>query len=95
MTVAHTLGPWEVDDGFVASVNGWIICDPHCKRGPEDRAERDANAALIAAAPELLAALEAVVAAFAPRGDKRHMLEDMPCLIDARAAIAKARGGKS
>lgn len=58
----HTPGPWQhgvpsfkVSDRFVKQVNGQVIayCD-----GPLDIAK--ANAAFIAAAPELLEALKAV-----------------------------------
>lgn len=54
---------------------------------PEDRkGERVANAALIAAAPDLLAALDAMVAVFGCECDSE--------IVIARAAIAKARGEK-
>ena len=63
-----------------------------CAAGILARSEVEANARLIAAAPELLEALEAVlpdlehyVATHGPGPDKR--------LAVARAAIAKATGG--
>jgi enamine deaminase RidA (YjgF/YER057c/UK114 family) len=63
--------------------------------------EREANARLIAAAPELLAALEAVLDANLDAWDRLVMSgslvgdpESEPYVIAARAAIAKARGGK-
>ena len=64
-----------------------VTCQAEYKRGAGHHAEcevRDANAALIAAAPELLEALEALIS---PVGVV--MLHD---LDRARAAIAKVRG---
>lgn len=71
MMTNHTPGPWVRDTGSgfgcdVRAENGrkvaatWGINngDPH---RPAYRAECDANARLIAAAPELLRALEAIV----------------------------------
>lgn len=57
----HTAGPWQLDDdGFIYG-EGFIVSDPHSS--PEiDIDEREANARLIAAAPEMLAALELVTA---------------------------------
>ena len=55
----HTPGPWWIDDdGFVASGNGETyvtVADPHCNN--QDIDEREANARLIAKAPDLKAAL--------------------------------------
>ena len=103
---AHTPGPWEVggkvglycDDVQITSNKEPVaIAVPRrsydilslARRSP---AELAANARLIAAAPELLEALEAVipdlehyVATHGPGPDKRLAL--------ARAAIAKATGG--
>jgi len=55
----HTKEPWELsDDGFIYS--GYVrIADPHCSQ--LDINEREANAKLIAAAPELLEALQDLV----------------------------------
>lgn len=53
--------------------------------------ERDANAALIAAAPELLAALEELVCNFV--NEAPHCSEGYT--FKARAAIAKAKGAKA
>ncbi len=102
---AHTPGPWEVggkvglycDDVQITSNKEPVaIAVPRrsydimslARRSP---AELSANARLIASAPELLEALEAVlpdlehyVATHGPGPDKR--------LAAARAAIAKARG---
>lgn len=59
----HTAGPWHVDYGSpysricIKPIPGQIICDI-CPLG--DEALENANAHLIAAAPDLLAALETV-----------------------------------
>ncbi|MGK0556132.1 hypothetical protein [Bordetella bronchiseptica] len=99
MTTRHTPGPWarDIGSGFgcdVRAENGrkvaatWGINngDPH---RPAYRAECDANARLIAAAPELLEALETLVADFAD-----YPASERPChAFDlARAVIAKAKG---
>ncbi len=64
------------------------------------KAERQANARLIAAAPDLLAALEAIEARISGTYDNPALMAFGPLSIDteadcsaiARAAIAKARG---
>ena len=53
--------------------------------------EHMADAHLIAAAPELLAALMAIVKSLADQDDE-GMIEHAQQMIDARAAIAKAGG---
>jgi hypothetical protein len=61
-----------------------------------DPAEHEANARLIAAAPELLAALEAVVALDSARLTARDWgAAKDAAYSQARAAIAKAKGVQS
>lgn len=92
----HTPGPWEVDENdlmiFSAGGNGKRIADtmPHDEDDmPDD--EWRANAVLIAAAPELLAALEAMLAAGSAYGC--DFTQNNPRIaMQARAAIAKAKG---
>ena len=100
---AHTPGPWTIHESAFSSS---LVKELHigtstrtaacvyddCAAGILARSEVEANARLIAAAPELLEALEAVlpdlehyVATHGPGPDKR--------LAIARAAIAKAKGG--
>ena len=65
----HTLGPWTVDETVALGAYGvwagpWQICSVLTESffttdGAANRAERDANAKLIAAAPELLAFAQA------------------------------------
>jgi len=98
----HTPGPWRVEPGretrvgadiVIVSRNGLvaIACTIH-----EGAVNAEANARLIAAAPEMLAALEAAEALL---NEHEHCLrEDCTnpgCVVyrQARAAIAKARGG--
>lgn len=101
----HTPGPWRVCDGAILSeglneFGNWHVCQFH--RGDEKNTPQDfANAALIAAAPELLAALERLIAAseLTP-GDcytgglpNANWGEPGRAADQARAAIAKARQG--
>ena len=89
----HTPGPWEVD-GFsvmagVGAEYGDLAyatagdghADPDCHLNRPD-AERLANATLIAAAPDLLAALEEIA----------EITQHTASREIALAAIAKARG---
>ena len=108
---AHTPGPWtyrpmpEPDSAHTYWIDG-----PHgepvaevCEFRPDDSAN-DANARLIAAAPELLAALQRLArqAEASPtwaehdgeislRGDRA--MARLSALTAARAAIAKTEGG--
>lgn len=87
----HTPGPWEVEashrtprDSVMAANNQQIavIGQSSIKKG-----SHKANAQLIAAAPELLAAIELLVAHFAyPREN-----ENLVVMQNARKAIAKAK----
>lgn len=85
----HTPGPWVAHSLMVSEAGqpisrGRDIC--HCgigMRPPSDSRQAMANARLIAAAPELLEALQAVV-----RVANRDTME----FFAAHAAIAKATG---
>lgn len=97
MTTQHTTGPWNVtglyvreqDGGLVASINDlW-----HDQKTP--KAEKNANARLIAAAPELLAALQALTITArtfrnVPKEDQYWTICDDDSLDAAFAAIARA-----
>ena len=84
MSLLHTPGPWVADeDGLVYSTNKKlgkhnVICAVHPN-----------NAQLIAAAPDLLAAIKAMMVT-------ESELRDVNCTVmqNAIAAIAKAGGGK-
>lgn len=109
MTTKHTPGPWvvtkakhgvDMNHHIVALVapdrddRALVVHTPH---GSD--AQADANVRLIAAAPELLEALEAVVAewdALYPFFPTEAKIEDAEFsgFQMARAAIAKARGAQ-
>ena len=80
-----TPGPWRIEASppVIAGANGNLVAEMRRQR---EKGEADANARLIAAAPELYAALEAMV--------KQYNFGDtLPAahpLIAARAALAKA-----
>lgn len=101
--MSHTPGPWDFDfvsgmkdgyatllwyfvkrDGDNVSIAADIVDPITCKPS-------EANARLIAAAPELLEALQAIVKSLADQDDE-GIIEHAQQMIDARAAIAKARG---
>ncbi len=91
--VQHTPGPWHFDkSGNIATINehearplfeprtlGKLIASAHMDGG---NLPVEANARLIASAPDLLAALEALIEYY---GDDDDM-------SDARAAVRRARG---
>lgn len=90
---AHTPGPWihATDIGQVGSVEtqeGLVVAQTQALVRDYDRSERNANARLIAAAPDLLEVAEMVLG---------MATVDMPqVLIDAAGiAAAKARGRAS
>ena len=70
MTINHTPGPWVIgkqdhDVVMVDTTSGTAICDVYV-----DSDERPANARLIAAAPDLVAALE-------PFGEFARMMDEI------------------
>jgi len=97
MTTAHTQGPWRVFDVLTALE---IVTDRPTAHETESivqftgQRNAKANADLVAAAPDLLDALEDLV-----RRDETEAREsgfdddEMSWLEDARRAIAKAKGG--
>ena len=93
----HTPGPWTMhprfDDGAevraIAPVAWCSVASTVGSSGDQsiDAAEARANARLIAAAPDLLAALDRL-----ERLSGSAMGTDDPARVFARAAIAKAKG---
>ena len=91
----HTPGPWEIKRHF-DSCYRYISAPEHialaqvvwCVEEEERSPVCEANAHLIAAAPELLEALENLLKVYEGEGGAQHHAGDM-----ARAAIAKAKGG--
>ena len=95
---SHTPGPWsyenegqtvyvgdQIEGQWIAQVRGWGWLQK-LKNG---EAVQDANGRLIAAAPELLEALQNIIDSV----DKSHAVILVPLAANARAAIAKATGG--
>jgi len=98
MNTQHTPGPWQTDRNNVhaaqiATIHGctnsdWVeIWSPAAFAASEETQE--ANARLIAAAPELLEALDRIAdMCAAPPNFSDKTIQDIAC-----AAIAKATGG--
>lgn len=100
MTTKHTPGPWATEGNgrYYASVRApsRMVADMRIIGGAVD-AENTANARLIAAAPDLLEALETMVdlqgkAASGFPLSENELREWAVANYTARAAIAKARG---
>jgi hypothetical protein len=85
--MTHTPGPWYVNDRCIeaAGPEGPRDVTVAVVHAPED--QRDANARLIAAAPELLAACEELLIYLSDWDD-----DESETCVRARAAIAKAEG---
>lgn len=89
----HTPGPWKNVNGIIFGADGYSLGERHYLAQPigagktqrRDTKEIEANARLIAAAPELLeAALEVIAVIRNP--------EAQPTVDKLRAAIRKAKG---
>lgn len=88
----YTPGPWHAEGSVVTNEQDEIVIAcviGFCMRN--DLGEDYATARLIAAAPDMLKALEAIVKSLAYHDDE-GMIEHIQEMIDARAAIAKAKG---
>lgn len=100
----HTPGPWTIEAQFKVLTNVQRNTEtrvPYYEIGSELRRlatidtglNAKANAALIAAAPELLAALEDVEALlYAVTNEGFRPISDNDLVLKMRAAIAKAKG---
>ena len=97
MNTQHTPGPWEVGAAPTSvyapvTPDSYVYIASASSRGSNDEETDQANARLIAAAPELLAALRALV----KQHDRPHGFDDSGWYIEqleaARAAIAQAEG---
>ncbi len=91
----HTPSPWEINraargDIGVYTRQGATVCKVAQWHGSLGQATTDANAALIAAAPDMLAALEAI-AAETTGYDTEDMIANIQGIC--RAVITKAKGG--
>ena len=85
----YTPGPWKVVGSEIWGPR-FRLADGRGAYDEKDREKRNANAALIAAAPELLSALEIMACNF----ERQHPgdYESWDTYRWARAAIAKAKG---
>lgn len=100
---AHTPGPWESDGAVIAWQGGRLpatrvaynssptVLSPIAMCIAERVGDKESicNARLIAAAPDMLTALQAVVASLAEQDDE-GLIEHAEPMVAARAAIAKA-----
>ncbi len=97
----HTPGPWKVSTTYKDFAAGRAAIVPWSDQGrtlAEVRpikcypaSEVAANARLIAAAPDLLAACKRMVRASENHGSRKQMMN--AAMIELRAAIARAEGG--
>jgi hypothetical protein len=103
MDAKHTPGPWRCENMAIYGANGHVVCrivEPtgHGRSGEPSsygpQAPHDAR--LIAAAPDLLAALRwamAVLDGYDPPMDAEPAKRYADGLLTARAAIDRAEGG--
>jgi len=88
MTTQHTPGPWFANDSLqLFAETGQHIASLDSSTEGFEGGTLYANARLIAASPDLLAALERIAA-----GDPMHNSFNALAISEARAAIAKATG---
>lgn len=90
MNAKHTPGSWHVGEGnptIVYDAAGWAVGNAHVFHGRHAPGEAEANALVMAAAPDLLEALESAIA-YAEDGTSLSDRE----LNEMRAAVRKARG---
>ena len=94
--MAHTPGPWHIDteDGGARILDDdeLIIAGIYGFSAPDRDGQEDANARLIAAAPDLLAALKGLLESIQDVERETNTMYGTldGALADARAAIAKA-----
>ena len=83
-----TPGPWTAERGNIGSAHPLFVVAPHMDGL---KPWTDADAHLIAAAPELYETLERIVKWMDIQG-YNALYQDDTAIKDARAALAKARG---
>lgn len=101
MNTKHTPGPWKLIGscalGFTVhgkhecgDTDALAVCE-----GIKDRQCNEANARLMAAAPDLLEALQAVIEDWELTLKAGHAIQDSPCTrAIVHKALAKAKGEK-
>ena len=94
-THTHTLGPWHPVTLGASPDHSWAIDSElhevaRLPEWPDNQAGAEANARLIAAAPEMLAALEELCA-------DKYLADPINSdrMEKAKAAIAKVKGGNA
>ena len=90
MTTKHTPGPWIKAKYKVRTAGGDLIA--HTRPTGEGSSDDEANARLIAAAPEMLAALRKAAVVLAGACTHAPELEPHATYDSVSAAIAKATG---
>jgi hypothetical protein len=88
--MTHTPGPWAYDQESDNSTDFWVFQANGPARIAVEVSERDA--ALIAAAPDLLAALQEVTRCLAWHAQEHPVGMDCVAVAKARAAITRATG---
>lgn len=92
-TQGHTKGPWEIGQGLetIENMDGEAICNMHSSTAFQIGLDLEANARLIAAAPELLEAVREYLALLKSdyMGSKGWLSPEGPRI---EALIAKAEG---
>jgi len=101
-THTHTKGPWYPVTLDASPDHAWAIDSElhevaRLPEWPDNQAEAEANARLIAAAPEMLAALESLAVGLSPASVEiqRENLANLcrVCREIAENALAKVKGG--
>ena len=90
----HTPGPWAVTEGYLwrgIRAPSRVIANVRIVGGVVEN-EVDANARLIAAAPDMLTALESIMAESSRDDDDHDVIAAIQGIC--RALIAKAKGAK-
>jgi len=90
----HTPGPYwpDLNRGTIHAPTGEIVASVNLIASPFSTDTLLNNQTLLAAAPELLAALEAAMELGAYRGDRMPIKAVKPVFDMMKAAIAKAKG---
>ena len=101
----HTPGPWKFEKELYSYSGEWLISYDAGEKGrgiaiAETRVGSGyelGNARLIAAAPELLEALDGMLQIYGGSKDWNGIKSstELDCISQARAAIAKATGGEA
>lgn len=97
-SIVHHTGPFPEGDVIKIADVLWAV---RLRYGTHDAKEGIANARLITAAPELLAACEALIRRWevdhptrglSPELEPYYRCHDCPEIVDARVVVAKAKG---